>query len=502
MNNFSVPFAFSVVRNCCGLCKLAFVSAVLLFAPESLFAQEPLRAGTIFSATQAPLWAAKEGRYFEKYGIRNLEVIQFSGGQPVTRALIGGDIQISTTGGAAVVNARLKGADTVIIARTVGVFPYTLYVSKDIRDASELKGKKLAVSTVGGSGYVAMQYALRKLGLDPDKDVAMLQVGDFGTRLASLASGTVQGTLLLPPFTLRAREFGTKVLGKNLRETDGKILQETYDFWLKVFPKVPNPGPEDATVFVEFMQVKEPRDWREFVDTSVMDDLEREGFLTAGLMIVLTIPLSSAAVFAQDLAKAKQEGRIVFYTSWGPSDADYVVKAFEKKYPPLKVETVRSSSERTLTRLLSEHRANTFLGDVVAISGIQSGILKEKGSLDRYQSSESVNFPADWRDPDGFAMGLHQTIYVIGYNTKLVSADVAPKSYEDLLQPRWKGQLGWDMEEYYLFGALIKARGKDKGMDFWRRLVEQQINFRKGYTLISELVSAGEFPVAVSASRR
>ena len=69
-------------------------------------------------------------------------MIQFSGGQPVTRALIGGDIQISTTGGAAVVNARLKGADTVIIARTVGVFPYTLYVSKEIRDAAELKGEK------------------------------------------------------------------------------------------------------------------------------------------------------------------------------------------------------------------------------------------------------------------------------------------------------------------------------------------------------------------------
>src|SRR3954468_16993640 len=119
----------------------------------------PLRAGTIFSATQAPLWAAVEGRSFDKYGIKNLEVIQFSGGQPVTRALVGGDIQVSTTGGAAVVNARLKGADTVIIARTVGVFPYTLYVTKDIRNAADLKGKKLAVSTVGGSGYVAMQYA-------------------------------------------------------------------------------------------------------------------------------------------------------------------------------------------------------------------------------------------------------------------------------------------------------------------------------------------------------
>ncbi|HEV8720291.1 MAG TPA: ABC transporter substrate-binding protein [Candidatus Binatia bacterium] len=314
--------------------KILLLAFLLLF-PKLLLAQEPLRAGTIFSGTQAPLWAAREGRYFEKYGIKNLEVIQFSGGQPVTRALIGGEIQISTTGGAAVINARLKGADPVVIARTVGVFPYTLYVSKDIRDPSELKGKKLAVSTVGGSGYIAMQYALRKLGLDPDKDVAMLQVGDFGTRLASLASGTVQGTLLLPPFTLRAREiglrplydlvgsgvqypinqitarqsfiksqretvknfmkgfvaglarfrsdreFGTRVLGKNLREPDAKILQDTYDFWLKVFPRVPNPGPEDATVFLEFMQVKEQRDWRDFVDNSVMDELDREGFLNS-----------------------------------------------------------------------------------------------------------------------------------------------------------------------------------------------------------------------------
>ncbi len=111
---------------------ILLISTFLLSFAPSLHAQEPPRAGTIFSATQAPLWAAKEGRYFEKYAIKNLEVIQFSGGQPVTRALIGGDIQISTTGGAAVVNARLKGADTVIIAPTVGVFPYTLYVSKEI----------------------------------------------------------------------------------------------------------------------------------------------------------------------------------------------------------------------------------------------------------------------------------------------------------------------------------------------------------------------------------
>ena len=215
-------------------------------------------------------------------------------------------------------------------------------------------------------------------------------------------------------------------------------------------------------------------------------------------LIVALLLFISVSGRAQDLVKARQEGRIVFYTSWGPSDADYVVKAFEKKYPFLKVEPVRGSSERTLNRLLAEQRTNTFLGDVVAVSGIQSGILKEKGALQRYESREAANFPAEWQDSDGFGVGVHQTIYVIGYNSKLVAGGDAPKKFEDLLDPRWKGQLGWDPEEYYLFGALMRAKGREKGLEFWQRLAQQQIGFRKGYTLISELVAAGEFPVAVS----
>jgi ABC-type Fe3+ transport system substrate-binding protein len=215
------------------------------------------------------------------------------------------------------------------------------------------------------------------------------------------------------------------------------------------------------------------------------------------LMLSVTVLLPPDSGSAQDLEKAKQEGRLVFYTSWGPTDVDYVIKAFERKYP-LKVESVRSNSEKTLNRLLTEQRAGKYLGDVVAVSGIQAGILKERGALDRYESKEAAAFPADWRDPDGQGMGLHQTIYTIGYNSKHVSGDAIPRSYDDLLHPRWKGQLGWDMEEYYLFGAILKLRGREKGLDFWRRLAEQKINFRKGYTLITELVSAGEFPVSVS----
>lgn len=315
--------------------RAALALAILSCASMAAAAEEPLRVGTIFSVTQAPLWVATEARLFEKYGIKSVEVIRFSGGQPVTRSLIAGDIQVSTTGGAAVINARLKGADAMVIARTVGVFPYTLYVTKDIRGPADLRGKKLAVSAIGGSGYVATVYALKQMGLDAAKDVTMLQMGDFGTRLGAVASAAVQGTLLQPPFTIKARELGLrplydlvgsgiqypinqiatrqsfiksqretvkgfmramvaglarfrtdrsfaiKVLGKNLREADARVLDETYDFWLTVFPRFPFAGPEDATVFLEMAGVKEAHDPKEFVDSSIMEELEHEGFLAA-----------------------------------------------------------------------------------------------------------------------------------------------------------------------------------------------------------------------------
>ncbi|MBI4525191.1 MAG: ABC transporter substrate-binding protein [Deltaproteobacteria bacterium] len=312
------------------------IASTLLFLvllSTSAGAQAPLRIGTILSVTQAPLWAGIDGKFFQKYGIKNTEVIVFSGGQPATAALISGELKINTTGGPAVINARLRGADVVIIARTVGVFPYTLYVSKDIHEPSQLKGKKVGVSRIGGSGYDALIYALKSIKLDPKKDVTILQIGGFADRLAALSSDVIQGTVLNPPFTLRARELGLRplydlvasgitypinqitttrafmrdhrdtvksflkglihglarfrtdrdfaiqVLSKNLRERDPKILQETYEFWLKVFPKVPSPGPEDATVFLEFMQLKEQRDPKEFVDGSLVQELEREGFV-------------------------------------------------------------------------------------------------------------------------------------------------------------------------------------------------------------------------------
>src|SRR6266513_2569188 len=151
---------------------------------------------------------------------------------------------------------------------------------------------------------------------------------------------------------------------------------------------------------------------------------------------------------------------------------------------------IESSSDRTASQQVSWRRSRHQRNSVRN--------LERKRCARPLPIQGSGQLSDEWRDPDGYGVGLHQTIYVIGYNSNLVPADAVPKGYEDLLNPRWKRQLAWDPEEYYLFGALMKARGKEKGLEFWHRLAEQQVNFRKGYTLITELLSAGEFPVTVS----
>ena len=130
---------------------LSFVIAgTVPLAPQCVRAQQPLRAGTIFSATQAPLWAAREGRYFEQYGIRNLEVIQFSGGQPVTRALIGGDIQISTTGGQKIRGVRLN-EDTHSIQLRDDKGQLRSVLKRDIAEMELIR--KSPMPNFSGAGY-------------------------------------------------------------------------------------------------------------------------------------------------------------------------------------------------------------------------------------------------------------------------------------------------------------------------------------------------------------
>lgn len=155
------------------------------------------------------------------------------------------------------------------------------------------------------------------------------------------------------------------------------------------------------------------------------------------------LPVSSAHGAAADREKildgAKKEGRLVLYTGMETDEASLFTKEFTKKYPFIKPEIFRSSGEKVQARFMVEHRANTHLADVFQTSIVQVYQLKNAGMLARYASEEVPAYAEGFKDAQGYWTAFYQIPYVIGYNTRMVAAKEAPASYEDLLNPKWKG---------------------------------------------------------------
>ena len=117
------------------------------------------------------------------------------GGTQLAQAVIGASIPIAVMGGA-YLTAAVRGADLVMIATHMDKFPYSLIVKPNIKKVEDLKGTKLAISRFGSSSDAGLRVALQKLGLNPDKDVTILQVGGQTERFAALKGGTVDGTVV------------------------------------------------------------------------------------------------------------------------------------------------------------------------------------------------------------------------------------------------------------------------------------------------------------------
>ena len=225
------------------------------------------------------------------------------------------------------------------------------------------------------------------------------------------------------------------------------------------------------------------------------------GFL--GVYLVISLLFCSQRIYGASadrekvLAGAKKEGRLVLYTGMDVEEANQYAKEFTKKYSFIKPEVFRFSGEKVQTRFLTEHRANVHNADVFQTSIVQVYQLKNAGLLAKYISEESAVYAEGFKDPAGYWTAFYLIPYVIGYNTKLVSAKDAPSNYEDLLNPRWKGQIGLETEEYQWFYHLVQILGKEKGLDYMRRLAGQNLQMRKGHTLLAQLVAAGEMALAV-----
>jgi iron(III) transport system substrate-binding protein len=197
---------------------------------------------------------------------------------------------------------------------------------------------------------------------------------------------------------------------------------------------------------------------------------------------------------------ARKEGNLIWYSSTTADDSLALSQKFQEIYPFVKVQHLRGPSEKMIERILLEARAGSFKADIVALPEIELELLVQRKLLSKHAGLEQQIFPANVKDPQGYWTGIYLTAWVTAYNTKLVSAQSAPKGYADLLNPRWKGLIGMDVEPYSWFITshryLEGRQGAANTADYFRKLAAQHIQWRKGHSLIAQLVAAGEFPLA------
>lgn len=192
---------------------------------------------------------------------------------------------------------------------------------------------------------------------------------------------------------------------------------------------------------------------------------------------------------------AKNEKKLVLYTSIPLPEAKLYTDTFQKKYPFVQAEIFRASGETTLNRILTETRAGRWEFDVVSIT--QMDTLAQQKLLSPYISPQTKAFISEFKDPAGYWTGSATIYYVVGYNTKLVSSNEVPQHWRDLLDPRWKGNISMDREEYSWYATLQSSWGKEKTREYMEALAKQDIQWRKDHVLISQLMAAGEFPLGI-----
>jgi NitT/TauT family transport system substrate-binding protein len=190
-----------------GVLLLFFIVSMM---PQLGYAQ-PFRisyGGT--SGYNVPIWVTQEAGLFKKHGL-NGELVMIAGASQSMQAMLANETQVANTSGSAPIQAKIQGANAVIIATSYDLIPYGVVVHKDIRTAADLKGKRIAISRFGGITELAVKLAVEKFGLSP-KDVTMIQAGPDAQRIPAVATGTVAASVVAPPGLFAASAQGLRIL--------------------------------------------------------------------------------------------------------------------------------------------------------------------------------------------------------------------------------------------------------------------------------------------------
>jgi len=314
---------------------LAVISIFLYFDPVT--AQDRARVGwAAMTASHTPLWAAQDKGFLAKQGL-SIEPIFFSAGPPAMQALVAGDLDIVVTSAPNVVNPRLGGADTVMILSIIPTFIDHIISAANITSPEQLKGKIGSVNRFGSISEMGLRLSLKRLGIDPEKDVRIVPAGGNPERLAAISKGISQFTIMNEPFIKEAERLGFRdlvnmatlkiplhgngivtreaiiktkrpmvakfaravteaihyikadkevtkaIIGKYTRFTDPEGLERTYKNYTAVLLDVPYADPAGIKTLLDDMAAKNPKaaaaDPKSFVDQSFVQEMETTGFI-------------------------------------------------------------------------------------------------------------------------------------------------------------------------------------------------------------------------------
>jgi iron(III) transport system substrate-binding protein len=198
------------------------------------------------------------------------------------------------------------------------------------------------------------------------------------------------------------------------------------------------------------------------------------------------------------IAGAKKAGTVTVYTSANLDDMAVLADVFEKKYS-VKVRVWRASSEQVVQRGVTEARGGRFDADVFETGGAAMESLHREKLLQEVKSPALGDLNPAALTAHGEWTGTRFNVFVAAYNTRLVSRDELPKTYDDLLNPKWKGKLGIEADDSDWFGALMDQLGEDRGLKLFRGIAATNgISVRKGHTLLANLIISGEVPLAIT----
>jgi NitT/TauT family transport system substrate-binding protein len=321
-------------------CALTFALGYFSLSLAQEKKLERLRTGGgSASATQMSLWFAKEGGYYEKNGL-NVEVISIPGSSLALQAMLSGELPIIQAGGAGPIQTALAGADTVIIATISKRFSWWIYSQPNLSRMEDLKGKIFGVTRFGTQSDLASRLALRHFGIDPERDVTIVQTGGPAETVGAMAAGRVHAAAVSPPATLQARRlklkeildlskldldyhvnglvttrryirtneetvrrfvrayiegaargqkdkaFAIKAMGKYFRTDDREVLEETYDMVIRSGFSFP-PYPAGIAGLLQTLETQSPKAKaakpEEFADSRFVRELDQNGFIKSVL---------------------------------------------------------------------------------------------------------------------------------------------------------------------------------------------------------------------------